>query len=137
MGYETIDFSGDIGIRASGKSCQEAWINAALGMYSLITDIKEVGEGKTLAIEAAADSEEGLLVRYLNELIFHFDTYGFVGSRLQFDSFSERAIKAVVYGETFDRTVHEPGLLLKAATYHNLRMEKSGDGCMVEVIFDI
>lgn len=137
MDYELIDISGDIGIKAGGGDCAEAWGNAGIGMYSLITDLGKIDEDRSIEIEVGADSPEGLLVRYLNELIFHFDTHNFIGKRIDIVEFSESALKVRVYGAEFDPALHEQRLLLKAATYHNIRIAKSDERCEVEVIFDI
>ena len=132
-----IDISGDVGIKAYGKDCADAWVNAGIGMYSLITDLEKISEKKSLEIEIAADSDEGLLVKFLNELIFHFDAYNFIGKRIDSVLFSEGSVRATVYGDEFDPGLHEQRLLLKAATYHNIKIVKGDDGCEVEVIFDI
>ena len=137
MDYELIDIYGDVGIRAFGGDCAEAWVNAGIGMYGLITDLKKIGWEKTLDIEVSSETPEGLLVKYLNELIFHFDTYNFIGKSIEVMEFNEVSIRAKVHGDEFDPRRHEQRLLLKAATYHNIKVKKSGDRCEVEVIFDI
>jgi SHS2 domain-containing protein len=135
--FETIDISGDVGIRAYGNDCAEAWTTAAVGMYSLITELGEIKEEKDIDVDIESDSPEGLLVNFLNELIFHFDAHNFIGKRVDVSQFSEWSIKAKIHGEEFDTDSHEQGLLLKAATYHNIKFEKTEDRCEVEVIFDI
>lgn len=136
---QILDISGDIGIKATGKSLEEAFVNAALGMYSLITNIEEFLESKTINVSTESDSLEGLLVSYLNELIFHFDTYGFIGKKIKIkinknDSYN---LKASITGEEFDPERHERKLLVKAATYHKIRVEKINDIWEINVIFDI
>jgi SHS2 domain-containing protein len=42
-----------------------------------------------------------------------------------------------VAGEEFDAGRHEGKLLIKAATYHKLRIEKIDDLWEIDVIFDI
>ncbi len=137
MRYEVIDISGDVGIRAHGVDCAEAFAGAAIGMYGLVTDIERIEAKKSLEIEISSNSPEGLLVNFLNELIFHFDTYNFIGKRIEFSEFSEGLLRARIFGEEFDPVGHEQRLLLKAATYHGVRVEKRGGRCEVEVIFDI
>lgn len=141
MQYEILDISGDVGIKAYGKSCEEAFISAGIAMYSLITDIDKIEKRQDIEIEAKGDSPEGLLVAYLNELIFRFDAYGFIGKKIEMDFFSLQPsayyIKARVRGEEFDPDRHERRLLVKAATYHNIRVEKINDKCEVEIVFDI
>jgi SHS2 domain-containing protein len=140
MGFETIDISGDAGIRAYGSTAEEMFINAAIGMYSLITDVNKIEERQEVEIAIKGDSAEGLLVKYLNELIFHFDTYNFIGRRIEISSFSIQPpffIKAEIFGEEFDIGRHERRLLIKAATYHNIKIEQVNDRWEVAVIFDI
>lgn len=135
--FETIDISGDAGIRAFGSGPGEVFANAALGLYSLVTDLEQVAEKRTVRVEVKADSREGLLVNWLNELIFDLDTYGFIGRRIDVLEFDGDRIAASVSGEEFDPDRHERRLLVKAATYHRLRIEENAGGWVAEVIFDI
>lgn len=141
MKFKILDISGDAGIIAYGDNCEDAFMNAGAGMYSLITDLDTIQERQDIEIEVKGDSPEGLLIAYLNELIFRFDAYGFVGKRIEMELFnlqpSAYYIKAKAWGEEFDPDRHERRLLVKAATYHNIRVEKINDKCEVEVIFDI
>jgi SHS2 domain-containing protein len=141
MRFEVLDISGDVGIRAYGKSSTDVLINAAIGMYSLITDLSKVYEKDAKSITVKADTFEGLIVRYLNELIFYFDTYGFIGKRIDVNSLNEEVgdfnVVTTVYGEEFDPERHERRLLIKAATYHNIKVEKINDELRIDVIFDI
>ncbi len=46
-------------------------------------------------------------------------------------------LKAAVSGEEFDTERHERKLLIKAATYHKLKIERINGMWEVDVIFDI
>ncbi len=122
---------------------EDAFQNAALGMYSLITDTEGIREADKINVEVAGYSTEGLLVAWLNELIFQFDAYGFIGRRIELLALKTAMrddkpyIKAKVYGEEFDIGRHERRLLLKAATYHKLKIEKIGGMWQADIIFDI
>ncbi|HYA11568.1 MAG TPA: archease, partial [Thermodesulfovibrionales bacterium] len=85
--FEIIDVSGDVGIKAYGGSLKDVFMNAAIGMYSLITDLEMVKEEKAVDVSVESDSIEGLLVSWLNELNFHFDAYGFIGKRIVITEF--------------------------------------------------
>lgn len=135
--FEVIDISGDVGIRAFGKDLKEVFVHAARGMYSFITDIKSVETKKALDIHIEDDSREDLLVSWLNELIFHFDTYGFIGKDISITEFTEETLTARLYGEEFDPERHERNLLIKAATYHQLSIVQKNGLWKAEVIFDI
>ncbi|MDP3296254.1 MAG: archease [Thermodesulfovibrionia bacterium] len=147
--YEPLDITGDVGLKAYGKTVDEVFINAAVGMYSLITNINLIKEKKSINISVESSLIENLFVSWLNELIFHFDTYGFIGRRIEIES-SEFGVQSLekhstltyklsakIYGEDFDSTRHESKLLIKAATYHKLSVEKINDIYEAEIIFDI
>lgn len=136
MKYKVIDVSGDIGIRAEGISLEECFINSALGLYSLITDLARVEPIEEIEITLNEDNLEDLLVNFLNELIFQCDTYGFIGKSI-FLNINEGNIFAKIKGEKFNPEKHERKLLVKAATYHNLLLKKEDSVWIAEIIFDI
>jgi len=135
--FELIDISGDAGIRAFGHSLEDLFLNAAAGMYSLITDPGGVVPRKSIDIKAEAASSEGLLVSWLNELIFHFDAYGFIGRDIHIQKLNNTLIISTIDGEDFVPERHGRGLLIKAATYHKLKIERKEDHWEADVIFDI
>jgi SHS2 domain-containing protein len=145
--YELLDISGDAGIRAFGSTTEELFVNAALGMYALITDMKGVRRTETVGISLTHDSPEGLLVSWLNELIFRFDAHGFIGKEIMVTKFffgenvtadgPPYSISASLSGEKFDPARHQGKLLLKAATYHKLKIENENGRWIAEIIFDI
>lgn len=133
--YEPLDISGDIGLKAYGGAIDEVFINAAVGMYSLITNINLIEEKKSIDLVIESSSIENLLVSWLNELIFHFDTYGFIGKRISITEITPSltlpprggrlggetnqpasmqvcTLKATISGEDFDVERHERKLLI-------------------------
>lgn len=137
MGIEIIEISGDAGIKASGETLAEAYENAGMGMYSLITDINRVDESTSIVFQANGDSPEGLLVSYLNELVFRFDAYGFIGRKIEVGDLRDFSMSVRVHGEKFETARHEQRLLIKAATYHNIKVRQTDGIWEVEVVFDI
>jgi SHS2 domain-containing protein len=137
MGYEYLDISGDAGVRAEGETLEEAFVNAALGMYGLITDPEAVEEKEERRAEVSRPAKEDLLVAWLNELIYLFDAYGFIGKKVEIKDLSDERLVSVIKGEEFDTERHEGNLMIKAATYHGLKIGKTPGGWAVEVIFDI
>jgi SHS2 domain-containing protein len=151
--FKVLDISGDIGLTAYGENIIEVFINASIGMYSLITNFDAINEKKAIDVSVESHSLDGLFVSWLNELIFHFDAYGFIGRKIEITEFplsltlpprgggmgggEAYKLKATISGEEFDSERHEGRLLIKAATYHRLRIEKVDDVWETDVIFDI
>ncbi|MDH5767570.1 MAG: archease [Nitrospirota bacterium] len=145
--FKVLDISGDVGLRTFGKSINEAFVNAAIGMYNLITNLSTIKKVKTIDVSIKSQSIEGLFVSWLNELIFYFDAYGFIGKKIEINELIHAAnqlaslqaykLTASITGEDFDLERHESKLLIKAATYHKLRIEKVDNMWEIDVIFDI
>jgi SHS2 domain-containing protein len=136
--FEVIEHTADIGIRAYGVDISRAFVNAARGMFSLITDIDQVNEVLYRDVQATAPDKEALLVEWLNELIFLFDTELVLFTRFHIQTLSDREIKSRCWGEKIDKSRHELRRGIKSATYHMLKVEQKTDYlCQVQVLFDI
>jgi SHS2 domain-containing protein len=134
--FEVIDHTADVGIIAYGADLKQAFANAAKGLFSLITDLDKVKEVLHRDAELTASDEESLLVEWLNELIYRFDTEGLIFKRFDIVELDNTHLKARGYGEKVDRSRHRLKTGVKAATYHMLKVER-GDGGKVQVLFDI
>ncbi len=135
--FELLDISGDAGIRAFGKDLPELFVHAGIGMYSLITDVGGIAAHRRIQVTARGDSLEGLMVAWLNELIFQFDTYGFIAHSIEIDALDGGQVAATLSGEEFDQARHRGKLLIKAATYHKLKVERQDGHWVAEIVFDI
>ena len=134
--FEIVDHTADVGIIAYGSDISQAFANAARALFSLITELDDVGEILHRDIELMAPDQESLLVEWLNELICLFDTENIVFKKFDITLLSNTQLKARSYGEKVDSSKHKLKTGVKAATYHMLKVDK-GDGCRVQVLFDI
>jgi SHS2 domain-containing protein len=135
--FEIVDHTADVGIVAYGADVQELFSNAALGLFTLITEPGRIEQRLHLELEVSSEDREGLLVEWLNELIYLFDSQHILFSRFDIESLTQNKLRATCYGEGFDSTKHEVKTGVKAATYHMLRLDKNGDGYRAQIIFDI
>ncbi len=134
--FGIIDHTADVGIVAYGADANQAFANAARALFSLITELDDVEEFLYRDIELTAPDIESLLVEWLNELIYLFDTENIVFKRFDVTRLNNTQLKARSYGEKVDISKHRLKTGVKAATYHMLKVDKS-DGCHVQVLFDI
>jgi SHS2 domain-containing protein len=134
--FEVINHTADVGIIAYGSSINEAFANAARAMFNLITEIDDVDEILLCNVEVNAEDEEGLLVAWLNELIYIFETENMLFKTFDITEIDNTCLKAVACGERIDTARHQFKTAVKAATYHMLKVEQ-GNGWRVQVLFDI
>jgi SHS2 domain-containing protein len=136
--FQLIDHTADIGIRAFGRNLPEAFSNAAKGMFSLIIDIRKVHGSTKIEIVVIAEDQSGLLVEWLNELLFWFDSEQMLFKKFIISELGETTLKAECWGEKVDRSRHQLKKGIKAATYHMLKVQKTPKGeYEVDVILDI
>lgn len=135
--YETIEHTADTGVRAFGDTVEEAFCNAAAGMFSIISDPAGVQGKERFDISVEAEDRETLLVEWLNELLYLYDSRGMLMSRFQIDDMSETSLRGAAWGESIKPSRHDLRTDIKAVTYHMLKVERRPEGWVAEVIFDV
>lgn len=134
--FEFIDHTADVGVIAYGDDMRQAFANAARALSSLIAEPEDIREVRHRDITVTADDEEGLLVEWLNELIYLFDAEGLIFKRFDINDLNSRQLRARAYGEKIDPARHQLKTGVKAATYHLLKVDRD-KGSRVQVILDV
>jgi SHS2 domain-containing protein len=135
--FEIIDHTADIGIIAYGADVKELFSNAALALFSLITEPESIEEKSHLNLKVSSEDRDSLLVEWLNELIYFFDAKHILFNRFDIESLTHNELKATCHGEDFDPMKHKIKRGVKAATYHMLKLDKNSDGYKAQIILDI
>jgi SHS2 domain-containing protein len=142
-GFELLEHTADIGIRARGASLEEVFEHATEGLAEVLGALRPGGSpggsgwsGEAVAVEVSAGDPGGLLVDWLNEVLWLREVRQAVvrGVRV------ERVGDGTASGEVvLGADGPEPdGTLVKAVTYHRLRVEPDpGGGWLAEVYLDV
>ncbi|MDD5194220.1 MAG: archease [Candidatus Omnitrophica bacterium] len=139
MKYEFINHTADVAVRVYGKTLQELFVNAAEAFFSLVADIRPFKE-KEHNVTLEGETIEDLLVNWLNELISLFFSDNFFPALCNVSisqSGKENKLSAILLGKNFTPTKENIKTEIKAATYHNLKIEKEAQGYKAEIIFDV
>jgi SHS2 domain-containing protein len=139
-GFELLEHTADIGIRARGGSLEEVFEHATEGLAEVLgarPPGRSPGEsGEPVAVEVSAGDPGGLLVDWLNEMLWLLE----VGQAVVTGVRVERVGDGTASGEVvLAAGGPEPdGILVKAVTYHRLRVEPDpGGGWLAEVYLDV
>ena len=73
-GFEEIDHTADVGLRVWAPGLEGLFRQAALGLAALLTDPAELGARDGMRLEVRGIDLEELLVGWLNELLYRFET---------------------------------------------------------------
>jgi SHS2 domain-containing protein len=136
MRYEEIDHTADLAARIYGKDFPELFENAAFCMFDMAGDLSgAVTYWAELTLKAA--DKESLLIKWLNELLFmSFD------KKILFSAFNvsfpgECELKAKVGGSGYEGREYLLKKEIKAATYHEVKIENLARGYEVVIVFDV
>jgi SHS2 domain-containing protein len=135
--YELLDHTADVGIIAFGKTLPEAFGNAAYAMFDILTYAEEIKEEQSFDVQVTASDIEDLLVTWLDELLFRYETERLLFKRFTIKSLSDTSLNAIIFGEKVDHKRHEIKAEIKNVTYHQLKVEKTDNGWKLQVIFDL
>lgn len=135
--YEAFEHTADIGLHAYGRTLPELFIHAAQGMESLMVSPEQVHGQVSREVEVEGHDSLSLLIAWLNELIFLFDTEYLLFCQFEIESLTETHLKGRALGEPYDVQRHELSSAIKAVTWHEAAIEQTGDGYKARIIFDI
>ena len=136
-GFEIIDHTADVGIIAYGADLKQLFSNAALALFSLVTEPESIRQELQRDVKIISEDKGSLLVEWLNELIYLFDAEHILFSRFDIERLTNDGLKASCYGENVDPLRHKIRIGVKAATYHMLKIDKDSNGYRVQIILDI
>ena len=139
--FEFLEHTADVYIRAHGKTMQEAYENAALATFEVMTETDKISPALAQTLEVEAEDQYALLYNWLEALLVKFDTENMLYSKFQITDWKETEeifkFKAKVWGEKFDPQKHPQRVGVKAVTYHQMVIIREKDSVILEFILDI
>uniref|UniRef100_A0A7C2SEY2 Protein archease n=2 Tax=Archaeoglobus fulgidus TaxID=2234 RepID=A0A7C2SEY2_ARCFL len=137
MKYRFVDHTADIAFEVYGSDLKELFENAALAFYDAFVDTSKLKTEREAEVECEGEDVEITLYRWLNELLYLFDTEFFAAKTVRVEIEKGSAIKArgKLGGGKFNAEMVkvEP----KAITLHKFRVEKTDNGYLAFVVVDI
>ena len=139
--FEFLEHTADAYIAAYGRDLAEAFENAALAMFEVMTDIGKVKPEVKEQVEVVAEDEYALLYSWLEKLLVKFDIEDVLFSKFKVLDLKKIAegfiLRAEVWGEKFDAKKHTQKVGVKAVTYHMMEIIKEKDKVTLKFILDI
>jgi len=135
--YEILEHTADIGIRVKSLTLEGLFKNAGLAITDLSAEkqkIQDPEKHKIVVTQKAANAEE-LFVNWLNELLSASAAEALIFEDIQISQINEQFVDAIAIGTAIRN--YKINLEIKAATYHQLKLQKTGLLWQAEVIFDV
>jgi SHS2 domain-containing protein len=133
-GFEILEHTADVGIRAFGDSLPELFEQATRGLAN-VAGIWATGEGEQVEVAVEGDDLGGLLVDWLSEILWLHDSRDMLLTSVDV-AWVDRGVKGNV--RLLARGSRSAtGTQVKAVTYHQLRVERIATGWEADVYLDV
>ncbi|MBE0460918.1 MAG: archease [Candidatus Aminicenantes bacterium] len=137
--YRFLQHTADAKFQAFGFTLEEAFMNAALAVCSLMWDIDKIQKRVNQDVFTMGKDTKQLLVNFLEEILYLFDAKGFILASVK-DLKIEQAegnyrLSACFQGDYFSEKYKVYGGI-KAITYNEMKIEKNNQ-FLVQVVVDV
>jgi SHS2 domain-containing protein len=120
-------------LRVWASTLPALFVDAAEGLYALAGARAAPGEGQRQGCECRGEDYEALLVGWLQEWLYRTEMQGLVFEAFRVD----RLTPTELAGSAVGRPTGHLDKLIKAVTYHNLKIEAAAHGFEVTVVVDV
>ncbi len=131
--YVEIEHTADWALQVQAPTLETLFLEAAQGMYALAGARPVPGAGQRVAVALQGGDAEALLVAWLQEWLYYTETQGLVFDDFQIEALASTALRGSARG----RPAAQLDKLIKAVTYHNLKIEAWESGYRVTIVFDV
>ncbi len=158
--FEVRDHAADKAATAYGATLDEVFEAAARAMFEVMFDLANVSADEARELELEASYGEELLMQWLDELLFLFETEHLVFSRFaaqvtcpgdgadtcrRTEGFGDTGgprwrLRAVAQGARYSERTERRGAVVKAVTYHQFALrppDTPGGDWAAEMVFDV
>jgi SHS2 domain-containing protein len=141
-GFQFLEHTADVKIKCWANDLEQAFSQAAYALMTVITpDLEKISEKEKKLLTIKAEDIEALLYDFLSEFLFLFDVDKLVFSIINVRSIEKDKkgyeLQAELYGEVFNKEIHELGTEVKAVTYSYMKIEEKKEGIVIEFVLDI
>ncbi|MEM0020749.1 MAG: archease [Fervidicoccaceae archaeon] len=138
--FDYEEHTADVIVLAWGKTLERAFECAAEGVTEIMVDRSSLNEKDEKRIIVAGFDLENLLYRWIEEILFLFDSQRFLMKRAKIEKLvldNDFYLEAELKGEIFDPKKHEQRTHVKAVTYSLMSIVKDNDLWKIKFTVDI
>jgi len=135
--YQIFEHTADIGVRVKGGDLNELFKSAGLALFQISSRRQFIKSKKrtSFTIRQSSSSLEELFINWLNELLSLSSAKGVIFHDIKIIELDNNKLEAVAVGS--DLINYKVDIEIKAATYHELKIEHKEAGWIAEFILDV
>jgi SHS2 domain-containing protein len=106
-------------------------------MCSIACDLNRVAPRCEYPLAASGEDYESLLVNWLSEILYWTDGRRIALCEFHVHQIAPDRVSGVARGEPYDPSRHAARAIVKAVTYHQLKVAEEPGGWVAEVFLDV
>jgi SHS2 domain-containing protein len=131
--FAVFNHTADVGLEVRGESLEDLLATAARGTFDQMLEdwpdkVESLGEVRAVTLPGLRDDLGELVVVWLQELLYRFETERLVPLTYEFGPIGRGEVRATVGFGRFEHGRHRTRLEVKAVTYHGLDVHREPDG---------
>lgn len=137
MTYRLLEHTADMGLEAQGSSLEELFSEAAQALREVLFGDVSGQKDQAIHLRVTGQDPGELLVNWLNEILYLFEVRGIYPVSFTIERIDAHSVCGLIHGELFHPERHPVERVVKAATYHQLLVEKRQGVWRARVYLDL
>ena len=135
--YRVTKHQNELAVRITGNSQAELFVNSGLALFDVMADTDKIELTERLPLEVEGADRDELIVNWLRELLYLYQSGGYLLKDFKITEVKDSLVKAEVCGEKIDPDRHEIKQEIATVAGHKSRMQKTGNQWVAQVIFEL
>jgi SHS2 domain-containing protein len=130
----------DVAVRVTAASLDRLFEEAAAALTATVVEAPGVRADRRVEVALEASAPDLLLVDWLTELVYRFDTDGWLTARADArvrQTGGVWRLEAATFGEPLDEARHRVKGPVKGVTYHRLAIRETAGGWEAVIVLDV
>jgi len=138
--FRFLEHVSDVYIEATGETLEEAFVQAAYGVFETMTDLASIEPKEKRPISLKAEDLQALLFGWINWFLYIFDVELFLFSKFEIKIKKVKlgySLTGNCWGEGFNPEKHPSKTEIKAPTYSLLEIIQEPSQVTLRFVVDI
>ncbi len=135
--FEYLDHKADLLISVEAENIVELFNLSAKALFNYIFNETEIKKEDLIKIKISAENIEMLLIKWLKELLFTFESKKIFFSEFEVNLIQENFLEAYAWGQKIEKINKFSGREIKAITYHQFSIVQMDKKWFAKILVDI
>ena len=135
--YRVTTHQNELAVRVTGSSQADLFTNSAIALFDVMAEGANIEIKERIPLEVEGSDRDDLLVNWMRELLYLYQSSGYLLKEFKITEVKDTIVKAEVSGEKIDPDRHEIKQEIATVAFDKSHIEKTGNQWIAQVIFEL